>query len=70
MVNKKNQNYIEDKKKKGLYGWESSSHPGETLRDEIEFYGLTQAEVATRVGCTIQTINRIINIQMTKQKRL
>jgi HTH-type transcriptional regulator / antitoxin HigA len=58
---KKTVEYIDYKKTRNLYGWESISHPGETLRDEIEFLGLTQAEVATRAGCTIQTINRIVN---------
>ncbi len=55
--------YIDNKKEKNLYGVDflSAEHPGETLKDEIDFFGLTQAEVATRAGCTVQTINRIIN---------
>lgn len=61
MVAKNTKKYIEDKKTHGLYGWESFSHPGETLKDEIEFLGLTQAEAAARTGCTIQTISRIVN---------
>ncbi len=63
MVIKNTKKYIEDKKAKNLYGLDFilSLHPGETLKDEIEFFGLTQAEVAVRAGCTVQTINRIVN---------
>ncbi len=63
MIAKNTREYIEDKKAAGLYGIDValSSHPGETLKDEIEFIGLTQADVAARAGCTVQTINRIIN---------
>ncbi len=63
MVIKNTKKYIEDKKAKNLYGLDFMllSHPGETLKDEIEFFGLTQIKVAARAGCTVQTINRIIN---------
>lgn len=61
MVSKNTKKYIEDKRAQDLYGWESFSHPGETLKDEIEFLGLTQTEVAARTGCTVQTISRIVN---------
>lgn len=61
MVAKNTKKYIENKKAQGLYGWESFSHPGETLKDEFEFLGLTQVEVAARTGCAVQTISRIVN---------
>ncbi|MEX0918680.1 MAG: HigA family addiction module antitoxin [Candidatus Paceibacterota bacterium] len=63
MINKNTKEYIESKKSAGLYGLSVNPalHPGETLKDEIEFVGLTQADVAARAGCTIQTINRIVN---------
>ncbi len=63
MISKNTKKYITKKKEKNLYGFRSipPAHPGETLKDEINFFGLTQAEIATRVGCTVQTINRIIN---------
>ncbi len=63
MVAKNTKGYIAEKKSQGLYGWDDSFsvHPGETLKDEIEFLGLTQAEVAARVGYTVQTISRIVN---------
>lgn len=54
--------YIEEKRKKGLYGWDGIVvHPGYTLSDEIEFWGFTKAEVAARTGYTVQTISRIVN---------
>ncbi len=35
--------------------------PGETLREVMESLGMTQAELATRTGLTVQTLNRIFN---------
>lgn len=63
MVVRNTKEYIAEKKSQGLYGWDDSFsvHPGGTLKDEIEFLGLTQTEVAARVGCTVQTISRIVN---------
>ncbi len=61
-LTKNTKEYIEEKKKQGLYGWEGAKpvHLGETLRDEMAFWGLTQADMAARVGCSVQTINRIV----------
>ncbi len=63
MVAKNTKKYIENKKTAGLYGLDVPLflHPGETLKDEIEFFGLTQSDVAARAGRAIQTINRIVN---------
>jgi len=63
MVLKNTKQYIEEKKSQGLYGWESdfAVHPGPTLKDEINFLGLTQKEVAFKTGRTVQNISRIVN---------
>lgn len=60
--NKNTKKYIEEKKKQGLYGWNDFCpvHPGETLKNEMAFSGFTQAKMAVKVGCTVQTINRIV----------
>jgi len=34
--------------------------PGETLREALEAIGLTQVELANRMGCSHKTINEII----------
>ncbi|MFP4022710.1 MAG: HigA family addiction module antitoxin, partial [Candidatus Paceibacterota bacterium] len=62
MIKKNSKQYIEDKKRKGLYGWDDSVpvHPGQTLKNEMAFWGFTQAKMAAKVGCTVQTINRIV----------
>lgn len=62
MIKKNSRQYIEDKKRKGLYGWDDPLplHPGQTLKDEMAFWGFTQAKLAAKVGCTVQTINRIV----------
>lgn len=63
MVLKNTKQYIQKKKSQGLYGWEPNFavHPGPTLKDEINFLGLTQKEVAFRAGRTVQNISRIVN---------
>lgn len=63
MVSKNTKQYIEEKKSQGLYGWEDSLavHPGESLKDEINFLGLTQKEVAFKANRTVQNISRIVN---------
>lgn len=62
MVEKNTKKYIELKKSQGMYGADflPTLHPGETLKDEIKFWGLTQEKVATRAGCFVQIINRIV----------
>ena len=34
--------------------------PGETIKETLEFLGMTQTELATRMGRPIKTINEII----------
>ena len=36
-------------------------HPGETLRDDVEASGLTVTEAAARLGCTRQSLSRLLN---------
>ncbi len=36
------------------------SPPGETLSDTLETIGMSQAELAKRIGCPFKTINEII----------
>ncbi len=36
-------------------------HPGETLRDDLAAEGLSVTEAATRLGCTRQTLSRLLN---------
>lgn len=36
-------------------------HPGETLRDDLAASGLTVTEAAARLGCTRQTLSRLLN---------
>ena len=33
--------------------------PGETLKETIEFLGMTQKELSTRTGLSVQSLNRI-----------
>ena len=37
------------------------SHPGETLRDDLAAAGLTVTEAAARLGCTRQSLSRLLN---------
>ena len=34
--------------------------PGETIKETLEYFGMTQTELAARMGRTIKTINEII----------
>ena len=36
-------------------------HPGETLRDDLDASELTVAELAERLGCTRQSLSRLLN---------
>lgn len=36
-------------------------HPGETLRDDVAAAGLTVTEAAARLGCTRQSLSRLLN---------
>ena len=36
-------------------------HPGETLRDDIAAARLTVTEAAARLGCTRQSLSRLLN---------
>lgn len=63
MIIKNTKEYIEKKKNKGLYGisFDIVEHPGLTLKDEIVYLGISQFQFAVKVGCTEQTISRIVN---------
>lgn len=63
MITKNTKEYIEKKKNKGLYGisLDLVEHPGLTLKDEIAHIGISQFQFAVKVGCTEQTISRIVN---------
>lgn len=63
MITKNTKEYIENKKNKGLYGisFDIVEHPGLTLKDEIAHLGISQFQFAVKVGCTEQTISRIVN---------
>lgn len=37
------------------------THPGEILREEIEYRGITQTQLAHEIGVSISLINEIIN---------
>ncbi len=37
------------------------AHPGESLRDALEAEGWTVTEAAARLGCTRQTLSRLLN---------
>ena len=36
-------------------------HPGETLAETLDELGMSQAELAHRMGCPLKTINQIIH---------
>jgi len=46
-------------KKKFFYNPDYAVPPGETIREQMEHYGWSQQELATRLDTTVQTINRI-----------
>jgi HTH-type transcriptional regulator/antitoxin HigA len=62
MIQKNTKEYIKSKKEEGLYGIDflDAVHPGVTLQEELDFFGITQKELATKIGYTVQTVNRII----------
>ncbi len=37
------------------------THPGEILREEIEFRGITQTQLAQEIGVSVSLINELIN---------
>lgn len=39
----------------------SPSHPGETLRDEIECRGITQTQLAKEIGVSVSLVNELVN---------
>jgi HTH-type transcriptional regulator / antitoxin HigA len=43
------------------YRPESVSPPGDTLQETLDELGMSQAELARRVGCPTRTINEIVN---------
>lgn len=46
--------------KKTVYGY-SPTHPGEILKDEIEYRGITQSKVAAQMGMPYKILNDILN---------
>ena len=48
-------------KKKYGFSPDYAIPPGETLKETIEFKGMTQKELSKRTGLTVQSINRIYN---------
>ena len=36
-------------------------HPGETLKDEIEYRGISQRELAAKIGVSYTQVNEILN---------
>ena len=62
MILKNTKEYIKNKKKQCLYGIDfiHPVHPGSTLQDELDFFSITQKELAKKIGYTPQTVNRII----------
>lgn len=45
----------------GEYTCERSIHPGELLKEEVEYRGLTQAEVSDMTGIHYKSLNDILN---------
>lgn len=39
----------------------SPTHPGEVLKDEIEFRGITQGKIAKQMGMSYKMLNDILN---------
>ena len=36
-------------------------HPGEMIKDEIEFRGISQSELARKIGVKVSVVNEILN---------
>ena len=62
MILKNTKEYIKNKKNQDLYGvaFIQSIHPGATLQDELDFFSISQKELAKKIGYSIQTVNRIV----------
>jgi addiction module antidote protein, HigA family len=41
----------------------SPTHPGEILRDEIEFMNISQRKLATQMGVSYTVLNEILNLK-------
>jgi antitoxin HigA-1 len=41
----------------------SPTHPGEVLKDEIEFLKISQRELAEQMGVSYSVLNRILNLK-------
>ena len=41
----------------------SPTHPGEILKDEIEFLNISQSKLATQMGVTYTVLNEILNLK-------
>lgn len=39
----------------------SPTHPGEFLREEIEYRGITQTKLAKEIGVSVSLINELVN---------
>ena len=48
-------------KKKYGFSPDYAIPPGETLKETIEFMGMSQKELSKRTGLTVQSINRMYN---------
>ncbi|HHV84366.1 MAG TPA: HigA family addiction module antidote protein [Petrimonas sp.] len=46
--------------RKTEYGF-SPTHPGEVLKDEIEYRGITQGKIAAQMGMSYKMLNDILN---------
>ncbi len=46
--------------RKAKYGF-SPTHPGEVLKDEIEYRGITQGKIAAQMGLSYKMLNDILN---------
>jgi HTH-type transcriptional regulator/antitoxin HigA len=47
-------------KKKYTFEPDYAVPPGETLKETIEFLGMTQKELSARTGLSVQSLNRIL----------
>ena len=44
------------------------THPGEVLKDEIEYRGITQRKLAESMGLAYSVVNEILNAKRTSSK--
>ena len=40
-----------------------STHPGEILKEEIEYRGISQKELAAKIGMSYTVLNEILNVR-------